>query len=201
MHVEEQRAEIAACLSAYDATPLALLNDRLQIGPEFTAVHCTHSRPADLERFLEAGGNVCLTPLTEANLGDGIPQLPADSSLRDQFSLGTDSNARISMIEEMRWLEYGQRLRTESRGVLRDESGRTGSRLLYAATAAGARSLGLQTGTIAPGMWADFVAISLEAPDLMGWTEDSLLDAVVFGASNDVIVATAVGGRWKQHRE
>lgn len=197
MHVEEQRREIEESVAALGRRPLAALNDALEISPAFTAVHCTHSEPADLDRFVAAGGQVCVCPLTEANLGDGIPPLTATSAPHGRLCLGTDSNARISMLEEMRWLEYGQRLAGERRGVLRDPAtGSVAGTLLEAATAGGARALGVEAGEIAPGLWADLVAIDLDHPSLAGAEPETLAAALVFGAADGAVVATCVGGRW-----
>jgi formimidoylglutamate deiminase len=197
IHVEEQRREVEACLAAHGKRPLALLLDALEVDAGFTAVHGTHSDPGDLARLAAAAGNLCVCPLTEANLGDGIPPLGAAGLDGLSLCLGTDSNARISMLEEARWLEYGQRLAGERRGVLRDAGGEVGGRLLDATTAGGARALGLETGEIAPGRWADFVAIDLDHPALAGADgPDALAAALVFGAPDGVVAATCVGGRW-----
>jgi formimidoylglutamate deiminase len=201
MHVEEQRKEIEDCLAAYGQTPMALVNERLQVSDRFTSVHCTHSAPADMDRYGAAGGNVCLCPLTEANLGDGIADVPRMRAAGAGLCLGTDSNNRLSILEEMRWMEYAQRLGSESRGVLRTgRDGEIGRTVLRAATEGGARALGLPIGRIAAGCWADFVAVDLSAPALAGWTAESLLDALLFGAGNEALAATAVGGEWVEHR-
>lgn len=197
MHVEEQRGEIEECVGSYGKPPMAVLNDALDIGAEFTAVHCTHTRADDMTRFLSAGGRVCVCPLTEANLGDGIPDLPAVHRAGGRLSLGSDSNAQIDMIEEMRWLEYGQRLRSETRGVL-TENGRVAQVLMAAATSGGADALGLDVGALAPGRWADLVAIDLTQPALVGVDADVLLEALVFGAGTRVVSGTCVGGRWRR---
>jgi len=198
IHVEEQRKEIEDCLKAYGKTPLALINERLSISPAFTAIHCTHSAAQDMDRFGAAGGNVCLCPLTEANLGDGIADVTRMRAAGAGLCLGSDSNVRLSWLEEMRWLEFAQRLGTESRGVLRDGEGEVGRMAFRAATEGGARALGLDAGQIAPGFWADFVAIDLAAPALAGWTDETLLDALVFGAGSETIAATAVAGVWQE---
>jgi formimidoylglutamate deiminase len=200
MHVEEQRREIADCLAHYGRRPMQLLLAALPNTEGFTAVHCTHTAGEDMERFLAAGGSACVCPLTEANLGDGIPDLGRFQRHANRLSLGTDSNSRISLLEEMRWLEYGQRLRGESRGVLRDGSGNVAATLLRAATRGGARALGLPCGELAAGSWADLVAIDLTHPALTGWEPASLPAALVFGAGNDAVLATAVGGEWQRHR-
>ena len=201
MHIEEQQREVSECVEAYGARPMRLLLDRLEIGPSFTSVHSTHTSAEDMTPFLQTGANVCVTPLTEANLGDGIPAIDPLRNHLEQLSLGTDSNARISMLEEMRWLEYTQRLTEESRGLYRNSEGNVAKALMEMATRGGARSLALQAGRIYPGYWADFVAVDLNAPSLEGCDPALILDAMVFGCSEEVITATAVAGRWLQHRE
>jgi formimidoylglutamate deiminase len=200
MHVEEQRQEIADCLSHYGRRPMQQILAAVPDATGFTAVHCTHTTREDMERFVAAGGTACLCPLTEANLGDGLPDLGHVLRLGGPLCLGSDSNARISLLEEMRWLEYGQRLRGESRGVLRDGEGEVARSLLRVATTGGAAALGLPCGELAPGRWADLVAIDLDHPALAGWEPGTLLESLVFGAGNEVITATAVGGVWRRHR-
>lgn len=199
MHVEEQPQEIQDSLLEYGKNPMSIVLD-LEPGPEFTAVHCTHSTPSDMKRFLDLGGTICVTPLTEANLGDGVPDHEELREHMDQVSLGTDSNARISMIEEMRWLEYSQRLASETRGAYANAAGSVSGPLLRSATEAGARSIGLDAGRIAPGMLADFAVVNLEAAALTGYDEESLLDAIVFGCSEEIISDVCVGGDWKKVR-
>lgn len=202
MHVEEQPQEIVDCVDRYGKPPMALLNERLTINPMFTAVHCTHTAGADMDDFLSAGGGVCINPLTEGNLGDGVPNVPR--ILRGgagRIAIGSDSNARLCWTEEMRWLEYGQRLRSGTRGVVVDERGHAARRLFECATISGARSLGLHAGRIAAGAVADLVAIDLESPALDGWTDDTLLDAFIFGTGNEAIAEVCVGGRWVGEEE
>ena len=200
MHVEEQRREVEDCVALYGRTPMRLLTDILDIEDNLTAVHCTHTEPEDMRRFLAAGGRVCVNPLTEGNLGDGIPMLEPSPALVGRLSLGTDSNARISLIEEMRWLEYGQRLRTEKRGALRNELGEVAPTALDAATVGGARALGLPAGTITPGHWADLAVIDLDHPSLAGCDPKHLAESILCGADNGVVLGTYVGGSWRESR-
>jgi formimidoylglutamate deiminase len=104
------------------------------------------------------------------------------------------------MLEEMRWLEYGQRLAGERRGVLAGGDGRVAPVVLAAATSGGARALGLPAGAIAPGLWADFAAIDLGHPALAGAAAGDLAAALVFGAGDGAVAATCVGGQWREHR-
>jgi len=197
MHVEEQRREIEESVAAYGGNPMAVILDALDVRANFTAVHCTHTSDADMTRFLAAGGRVCLCPLTEANLGDGIPRLSLAHAAGDRLALGTDSNNRLSLLEEMRWLEYGQRLKREMRGALPDEAGNVATTVLATATTGGARALAVDTGRIASGAWADLVAIDLTAPALAEVGPERLLESLVFGAGNEVIAGTFVCGRWR----
>ena len=154
-----------------------------------------------MSQFIEAGGNVLICPLTEGNLGDGIADL---SLCGGRISLGSDCNARIDLIEEMRWLEYAQRLQHVKRGVLstNDRDGHKASStiaqdLFDCATVAGARSLGLETGKIEAGLLADFALVDLDATALRGWHDESLMESIIFGASGEqVIQKTCVGGNW-----
>ena len=195
IHVEEQWKEIEDCVTGYGKPPMALLNDVLGTTRNVTAVHCTHTAPGDLAAFLEGGGTACLCPLTEGNLGDGIADLPGILAAGGRFCLGSDSNARISWPEEMRWLEYVQRLRSENRGVLRAPDGALASVLFRAATEAGAAALGVPAGAVVPGAWADFACLDLTAPSLAGWEVDTLMDAFVFGSDQSAIAESWVGGR------
>jgi formimidoylglutamate deiminase len=197
IHVEEQQGEVDDCLAAYGKRPMAVLCDAITDASNVTAIHCTHTLPADLARYVAAGGRICCCPLTEGNLGDGIPDLRAVPGAWHRLCLGSDSNLRIAPIEDMRWLEYGQRLRGELRGALPDAAGAIAPTLLAAGTAGGAAALGLDAGRIAPGAWADVMAIDLTVPTLRDVSPDRLLDAIVFGAGNEAVAGTWVGGKWR----
>lgn len=199
MHVEEQRREIQECMEAYGRTPMRVILDAVPDPSKLTAVHCTHTTPADRSEFLARGGTICLCPLTEANLGDGIPVLDGVEATR--CALGTDSNARIDFFEEMRWLEYGQRLRGEARGAMVDDEGEVARTLLEIATRSGANALGLSTGHIAPGAPADLTAVTLHSALIADAPPDRLLEAMISGADSRIVTATAVNGAWVDHRD
>jgi formimidoylglutamate deiminase len=200
LHLEEQRQEVADCRAAYGKTPMALVLDTLGTAEGVVAVHCTQTVPADMTRFFALGGRICLCPTTEGNLGDGIADLGPARGHLDKLCLGSDSNLRISMLEEARWLEFAQRLRSGGRGILRDGAGSLAPGLLQAASAGGADALGVAAGRIVAGAWADFAVVDLNATSLALSSSDSLAEALVFGCGEEVIVATAVGGQWAEHR-
>jgi formimidoylglutamate deiminase len=195
LHIEEQRQEVDDCVMAFGHPPMYLLNEALSTMDNVTGVHCTHTEPEDMGRFLESGGTVCICPTTEANLGDGIADLVHVASLGGRICLGTDSNARISMMEEMRWLEYVQRLARESRGVLHDTQGNMAPALFESATVHGAQALGIDGGRIGTGAVADFLTVDLTSSQLSGWTPETLLTTFVVGADVSVVDEVWVGGR------
>lgn len=198
LHAEEQRQEVEDCVRAYGKRPLRVLLEALPAMERVAIVHGTHADPDDLAAFFTRGGTVVLCPLTEGNLGDGVPSTAALSHSGSRFAFGTDSNARIAMVEEMRWEEYVHRLATERRGIYRSgrDEGDVSGRLLDAATRGGAQALGVPAGTLHPGYWADFVLLDLDHPVLAGCTPQTLLDALLTGSGNETIAATAVGGVW-----
>ena len=196
MHLEEQVQEIESCVEATGSTPVRLVLDRLSPGAEFTAVHATHTVPDDLEELLAGGSHVCLCPLTEANLGDGFPDREVLQHHQGSICIGTDSNARISMLEELRMLELSHRLESGARGAWRDSTGHVHRSLLDMATVNGARSLGIDAGRIEKGAYADFALIDLDAPPLVDLEVNALGAAIVLGSGNNAIVDTCVGGLW-----
>ena len=223
MHLEEQPKEIVDCCAATGGkTPLQLVMPVVaRLGALFTAVHCTHSRAADLATLVGHGANVCVCPLTEGCLGDGLSRI---ESFGGQICLGTDCNARICLVEEMRWLEYGQRLKHCRRGMVvapRPDTGNAAAELFRYATSAGAAALRLRAGVIEAHHLADFFTIDLEdaafAPvrttcamgcgdggsgDEKGDAlEDVLLPAFVFGcAASAVVRDVCVNGKWVVER-
>jgi formimidoylglutamate deiminase len=195
IHVEEARKEIADCVDAHGANPLKVLLDQIKIDDRVTAIHCTHSSPDDLREFISRGGRICLCPITEGNLSDGFADVPTMRSAGGKICIGTDSNIRLCMNEELRWLEFAQRLRREQRGIVVDDSHRTASALLRIGTSNGAESIGVDAGTIAPGNLADLIAVDLDHPSMRGCDKDSILDSLILGSGNGPIDQVWVGGK------
>jgi cytosine/adenosine deaminase-related metal-dependent hydrolase len=194
MHVEEQRREIEECRAAYGKSPLRLLLDELPCDARFTAIHCTHSDPANLAQLAACGGSACLCPLTEGNLGDGVADLPAMKRAGLRLCIGSDSNIRIGMTEELRWLEFVQRVTREQRGMIIDSAGRCATGLFKIGTSRGAESLHVNAGEIAPGKLADLISVDLDHPSMCGADDDAILDSLILGSGNGAIDQVWVNG-------
>ena len=194
IHLEEAPLEIETCQRVHGCTPMRLLLDRGVVSRNVVAVHCTHSTPDDLRDFAEAGGQVCLCPVTEANLGDGIADLPTMLEAGIPLSVGTDLNSRTDLFEELRWLEYVQRLARQQRGVLRGNDGDTSRALLEIGTEGGARALGLDAGRIEVGAFGDLVLVDHEHPSLAMAEDHALAAALVLAARTECIKQVFVGG-------
>ena len=155
------------------------------------------STAAELRAVAAAGAVVGLCPTTEANLGDGIFPLPPALEAGVSFGIGTDANVATSPVEELRLLEYVQRLVAGRRNVSERRPGAsTGAQLYRRALAGGAQASGRDIGAIAPGRRADIVVLDPHHPALYGRGGDVLLDAWVFASHGNPVRDVMVGGRW-----
>lgn len=196
VHADEQVAEIEQCRAAYGCTPIELLARFDALSPRATVVHATHADASELALLAQHGCTVCVCPTTEGDLGDGIAPYAELLALGIPLAIGADSNTRLDPLEELRWAEYTARMRYQRRRVLvAGEMGSPGPLLLDYGTRRGARALGLNTGVIAPGAAADFVAVDLMHPMLSGWTPADLLDVLFFGTSSEVVRQVWVRGK------
>jgi formimidoylglutamate deiminase len=194
IHVAEQPAEVEQCRRRHGCGPIALLDREVGLDPHWHLVHATHADAEERACIVARGATVVVCPITEAYLGDGLFQ--ADEFVRagGALSIGSDSNCRIDAFEELRWLEYGQRLQARARARLADRRG-LGLPLWQGTVSAGARALGQPVAGIAVGQQADLVVIDARSPALAGHGIDTALDAlIVNGAARDV-AASFVGGK------
>jgi len=190
-HVSEQPAENEACLAAYGATPVTVLDRAGALGPRFTAVHATHVTDDDIRRLGASGSSVCICPTTERDLADGIGLAGPSAAAGARLCVGSDSHAVIDLFEETRGIELDERLATGERGH------HLGVELLAAATCGGAVALGwTEAGSLAPGGLADLVALRLDSVRVAGTDADNLVDTAVFVATAADVRDVMVGGRW-----
>ena len=185
IHVSEQTREVDDCLAAHDRRPIDLLMDTVEIDEHWCLVHATHADKAERARIATSKAVVGLCPVTEANLGDGLFDVPDFLAHGGRFGIGSDSNVRISAADELRTLEYGQRLIHRQRNVLGDAGQSvgqsTGRRLFDAALSGGAQATGA----------TDNAAVTL---DTAGLQSDAILDHWLFAADNTAIVSVERNG-------
>ena len=196
IHVAEQTREVDECLAWSGLRPVAWLLENHAVGPRWCLVHATHMT-ADETRALAAAGAVAgLCPTTEANLGDGLFPLADYLAAGGRLGIGSDSHVSVSPVEELRWLEYGQRLAARSRNVAALAGGSTGARLHAAALDGGARATARAAGAIETGREADIAVLDAAHPLLAGKTGDDILDSWVFAGNETLVRDVMVGGRW-----
>jgi formimidoylglutamate deiminase len=197
IHVAEQAKEVRGCMEWCGARPVAHLLDTVEVGPRWCLIHATHMDDEETERLARSGAVAGLCPTTEANLGDGLFNLGAFLTAGGSFGIGSDSHVSISPIEELRWLEYGQRLSSLRRVIAASEDEpHCGARLWRAALRGGAQALGRRIGRLAPGWRADLSRIDDEHPILAGRRREALLDSLVFSGNANLVRDVMVGGRW-----
>jgi formimidoylglutamate deiminase len=186
VHACEQRREIEECRAEHGMDPIALLEAAGALGPKTTLVHATHVGTTEIARIAAAGATVCLTPSTERNLGDGLCPIADLVAAGVPVCVGTDSHARIDVVDELRSLEDHERLRLEKRNVLVPPGGRLAHALIPAGTRAGARALGVDTR-------GDRVLVRMP---LEGRGDPAAgLDAWLVGGSGRDVEDVDVGGR------
>ncbi len=194
VHVSEQTREVDACRDTHRTTPIALLAETVKIDERWCLVHATHATASELETIINARAIVGLCPTTEANLGDGIFPTARFLARGGRIGIGSDSNVAIDVAEELRWLEYVQRLALRERNVLHDETTPSVGRFAYeAALRGGAQASARRIGTLAVGFRADFVG--LEIPPESDAEGDALLDIAIFRSGSWRVRDVVVGGR------
>ncbi|MCX7646109.1 MAG: formimidoylglutamate deiminase [Rhodobacteraceae bacterium] len=195
MHLAETVAEVAEVEAALGARPVDWVLENLDPGPRWCLIHLTQMRPHETRALAATGTVAGLCPLTEASLGDGIFDGVRWLGAGGAVALGSDSNIRISLAEEVRQLDTSQRLRDHSRAALATPGRSTGRRILEDAARGGARAAGRGAGRIEPGAWADLLALDTAHPDLEGLAGDTLIDAFAFAGDGAMVAEVWSAGR------
>ena len=195
IHVAEQPKEVADITAWLGARPVEWLLGNTPIGADWCAIHATHMTPQETAALAKSGAVAGLCSITEANLGDGPFNGPGWLAAGGAFGIGSDSNVRISLTEELRTLEYSQRLRDIARNVMVEKDGSVGQFLYVGAALGGAQALGRKSGQIAVGNLADLTAIDLSHPTLCALAPDQVLDGLAFAAPDAVVTDLWSAGR------
>jgi formimidoylglutamate deiminase len=199
IHIAEQTKEVEDCLSWSNQRPVDWLLNHQSVDRRWCLIHATHLSDGETKALAASGAVAGLCPTTEANLGDGF--FPAIDYLASggQFGIGSDSHISVSPIEELRWLEYGQRLVTHRRNRLAlgaSSGSHIGAAIYGGALAGGRRALGRDIGRIAAGARADLLVLDADCPCLIGKTGDTMMDAMIFAGNANPVRDVMVGGRF-----
>ncbi len=198
VHIAEQTAEVDDCLAHTGQRPIEWLCQHLPLDARWQLVHATHTTATEIEAVAASGAGVVLCPGTEANLGDGLPDLPHWLAACVPLSLGSDSQVLRSWPEELRWLEYAQRLLLRQRNVAAAPGGEpaTAARLFERMRAGGAAAAGFKSWGLEAGARADLLVLNSADAALLGLPPSHSLDGLVFAAPQQPFAAVMVAGRW-----
>ncbi|MEP6548773.1 MAG: formimidoylglutamate deiminase [Gammaproteobacteria bacterium] len=197
IHVAEQLLEVKACVRETGRRPIELLLDNGFLTPHWCLVHATHATPHELKGIADTQASVCVSISTEANLGDGLFDTARFFKAGGRLCVGSDSQSTVNPSEELRWLEYQQRLRKKRRGVLADKAeSHVGTRLWGAAAKHGAQAIGQPAGVIEVGCRADWLVLDAAHPSMVGAARDTELDHLLFAGGDAAIRDVMVAGRW-----
>jgi formimidoylglutamate deiminase len=197
IHIAEQQQEVADCVAQQGRRPVEWLLENVAVDARWNLVHATQTTPAELAGVQAAGASIVICPSTEANLGDGVFDLPDWLGRAGGWSIGSDSHVTRSWQEELRLLEYSQRLALRQRNIAARTGGResTAAVLFDGALAGGSAAAGRSLGGLRVGQRADFMVLDREATALLGVPDAQLLDAAVFSTPHAGMRQVHVAGR------
>ena len=197
IHAAEQTREVQDCKKALGKRPVEWLLTELAIDQRWCVVHATHLTDEETRALAASGAVAGLCPTTEGNLGDGIFPLAEYRAAAGRYGIGGDSHVSRDPADELRLLEYFQRVVARKRNVVASpRSPSVGTTLWLEAAAGGAQALGRRMGAIAPGMRADLVVLDEDDPDLAGRSGDAIGNAFIFSGARSLVRDVMVAGRW-----
>ena len=195
IHIAEQIGEVQDCLAVRNARPVEWLLDHAPVDARWTLVHATHLTGPETAAVAASGATVAICPTTEANLGDGLFPLREYLDAGGAWGIGSDSHVSVSPVEELRWLEYGQRLQTRHRNIaVRADNGSVGETLLHGTLASGAAATGQAVGLLAPGQAADWIVLDAQAPVFAGARPADVADRWLFAGNRPLVREVCVAG-------
>ena len=195
IHIAEQVGEVQDCVALRGARPVEWLLANAPVDERWTLVHATHLTPDEVRGIARSNAVVAICPTTEANLGDGLFPLRDYLDAGGRWGIGSDSHISVSPVEELRWLEYGQRLATRHRNIaVRPATPSVGETLLRGVAASAADASGHAIGTLAPGRCADWIELDAEAPAFAGMREADALDRWIFSGNRNLVRNVHVDG-------
>lgn len=198
IHIAEQIKEVEGSLQYYNKRPVEFLLENLQLGPRYNLVHSTHMTESETKTLAETGANVVICPSTEGNLGDGFFPLLDYMKYKGSFSFGTDSHINLNPLEELRLLDYGQRLQVKRRNVICTKEGEdSGEKLFNEFYNGGLMAMGRAAQNIfEKGTPLDGIVLKKEHPVLVGKDKSRRMSACLYSGDTSIIKGTIVGGEW-----
>ncbi|OYO30988.1 formimidoylglutamate deiminase [Janthinobacterium sp. PC23-8] len=198
IHIAEQQAEVDQCLVATSMRPVQYLYDQFDVDARWCLVHATHLSHDEIVQLAASGAVAGLCPTTEANLGDGLFPLPEFIAAGGRFGIGSDSHVSQSPVEELRWLEYGQRLQRRQRNIAATPAQpQVGDYLWQSALQGGAQAAGRKLGALAVGCRADLLVLDDAHPNLCAVAVDEVLGSLLFCGNDNLVRDVLCGGRWQ----
>jgi formimidoylglutamate deiminase len=196
IHISEQTAEVDECVALRGTRPVRWLLDHADVDARWTLVHATHLDDGEVPGIARSGATVAICPTTEANLGDGLFPMRAYLDAGGAWGIGSDSHISVSPVEELRWLEYGQRLVTRGRNVAADAgTPSVGQTLLRAVAGSAGASSGVPIGNLDAGRRADWIVLDADAPELAARGEADIVDSWLFSGNRNLVRDVVVAGR------
>lgn len=195
MHIAEQVKEVEDCLAQHGQRPIEFLFSNFDVNENWCLIHATHAEADELKLIAKSGAVVGLCPSTEANLGDGIFSARDFFDAGGMFAIGGDSHCSVDLRDELRTMEYVQRLHSRQRAILGTDLQSTGRYLYQRAACGGAQAIGVATGVIEIGARADLTLVDPNHPAIAGATGDRLIDRLIFCHADDPIIGSLVGGQ------
>lgn len=188
IHIAEQLAEVEECIAMRGARPVRWLLEHALVDARWTLVHATHLDADETRELAASGATVAICTTTEANLGDGLFPLRNYLDAGGMFGIGSDSHISVSPIEELRWLEYGQRLHARRRNIAANHGQSVGETLLQAVCDSAQRSTGFDLS-------ADYVVLDQSAPNMAGATRADAADRWIFAGNRNALSSMTINGQ------
>lgn len=195
MHLAEQISEVQEVKAVFGARPVEWALEHMGLDDRWCLIHCTQMNARETTQLAKSGGVAGLCPITESSLGDGIFDAVHWTNAGGAFAIGSDSNIRISLSEELRSLDYSQRLRDGTRSALASSKQSTGRRMFEHILRGGALATGRRTGALATGYWADLLCLDMNAVQLWERCGDTLLDSWIFAGDDNLVTDVWSAGR------
>ena len=203
IHISEQTKEVDQCVDWSGQRPVEWLLENINVDRRWCLIHATHMTDAEIIALAQTHAAVGLCPTTEANLGDGLFSLKKFMCQNGLIGIGSDSNTSVYVAEELRLLEYGQRLTLKRRNIgAISEGDSTGETLFKMALSGGSQALNQPIGSLTPGHRADIIVLNNQHPVLLGRTGSAIIDSWIFTGGRELISDVFVAGQHlvKNHR-